>query len=70
MISIPENISAFALLVDKMRSMNESDLRLMYVRLVKEELEKEWAQTTSEADFQNVTDEEIVAVIQKKRYGN
>lgn len=62
--------SVFALIVDKLRYMDEAELKLAYVKLFRKELEEEWKNITSEADFSKVTDKDIWDAIQKERYGN
>ena len=69
MITSQETVSTFALMVDKLRMMDEAELKLAYIKLFKNELAKEWEAITSQANFEDVTDKEIVAAIQKKRYG-
>jgi hypothetical protein len=62
--------SVFALIVDKLRYMDEAELKLAYIKLFRKELEEEWKNITKEADFSKVTDKEIQDAIQKERYGN
>ncbi|HRP57155.1 hypothetical protein [Agriterribacter sp.] len=62
--------SVFALIVDKLRYMDEAELKLAYVKLFREELEEEWRNITNEADFSTVSDSDIRDAIQKERYGN
>lgn len=62
--------SVFALIVDKLRYMDEAELKLAYVKLFRKELEEEWKNITSETDLSKVTDTEIQDAIQKERYGN
>lgn len=62
--------SVFALIVDKLRYMDEAELKLAYVKLFRKELEEEWKNITSEADFSKVTDKDIQDAIQKERYGS
>ncbi|HRO46183.1 hypothetical protein [Agriterribacter sp.] len=61
--------SVFALIVDKLRYMDEVELKLAYIKLFRKELEEEWKSVTAEADFSTVTDKEIVAAIQREHYG-
>ena len=61
--------SAFALLVDKLRTKSDAELKLLYVRFFQNELKKEWKSVTKKADFSNTSDEDIVKAIQKNRYG-
>ena len=62
--------SVFALIVDKLRYMDEAELKLAYIKLFRKELEEEWKNITKQADFSKVTDKEIQDAIQKERYGN
>lgn len=62
--------SVFALIVDKLRYMDEAELKLAYVKLFRKELEEEWKSITGEADFSKVTDKDIQDAIGKERYGN
>ena len=70
MIATQEKVSTFAQIVDKMRTMNEAELKLLYLQVCKDELIKEGEEITSQMNFENVTDDEIVKAIQKKRYPN
>ena len=69
METINQQPSTFARIVDKLRFMDEAELKLAYMKLFKKEIEEEWARITSDADFGDTTDDEIVAAIQRKRYG-
>ncbi len=62
--------STFARIVDKLRFMDEAELKLAYMKLFKKEIEEEWTRITSDANFGDTTDEEIVAAIQRKHYAN
>jgi len=70
MLTTQENVSTFARMVDKLRTVDKAELKLAYIRLFKNDLAKEWESITSEMDFSKISDEEIVAAIQKTRYGN
>lgn len=60
--------SVFAQIVDGLRGKSEEELKLLYIQLFSSDLEKEWKEITAEADFRNVSDEDIVEAIQKNRY--
>jgi hypothetical protein len=68
MTAVQEEVSTFARMVDKLRLMNEAELKLAYIRLFKEDLAKQWETITSEATFGDSTDEDIVTAIQEARY--
>ena len=59
----------FALILDKLRYMDEAELKLAYVKLFRKELEEEWKNMTSKGDFSKVTDKDIRDAIQKEYYG-
>jgi|GEM_PF-3490069 len=65
MISPHDNVAAFERLVDKLRNRNDAEWKLAYLTLFKNDFAKEWENITSEMDFKNVSDEEMVAAIQK-----
>ncbi len=68
MISTEEDISTFARIVDKLRDKSEEDLKLLYNKFFRNELEKNWNELTSEMNFNDAGDEDIVKAIQQKRY--
>ncbi len=68
MTAVQEEVSTFARMVDKLRLMNEAELKLAYIRLFKDDLAKQWEAIASKATFGDTTDEEIVATIQERRY--
>lgn len=63
-----EPVSAFAQMVDKLRTKTDAELKMLYMQFFKDDFIAEWQKITSEADFSEVTDEEIVAAIKSKRY--
>ncbi|WP_153796574.1 hypothetical protein [Foetidibacter luteolus] len=63
-----ESVSTFARIVDRMRTMDEAELKLLYIQLFKDELIKEGNEIASQMNFGDATDEDIVKAIQKKRY--
>ena len=63
-----EPASAFAQMVDKLRSKTDAELKLLYVQFFKDDFIQEWEKITTEADFSHVTDEEIVKALEDKRY--
>lgn len=63
-----EPISAFAQMVDKLRTKSDAELKLLYMQFFKDDFINEWKQLTNEADFSHVTDEEIIKAIEAKRY--
>lgn len=68
MESTKEPVSAFAQIVDKLRTKTDAEIKLLYMQFFKDDFIGEWKKITSEADFSHITDEEIVAAIQSKRY--
>jgi hypothetical protein len=60
-------ISTFAQIVDKLRTKNEAELKLLYIKLFADELAKEWKAITKNAKMKNVSDEAIVKAVRKVR---
>ncbi len=68
MIVETEAVSTFALMVDKLRTMDEAQLKLAYIKLFSDEINKEWESITSRANFGDISDEEIISRMEKRRY--
>ena len=68
MTAVQEEVSVFAKMVDKLRIMNDAELKLAYLRLFKEDLARQWEEITSDATFGAATDEDILKAIQEVRY--
>ncbi len=68
MITATEQISTFAQIVDKLRNKSEDDLKSLYIKFFRDEIVKNWENLTSEMNFGDATDEDIVESMQKKRY--
>lgn len=66
MPEIREDVSTFARMVDKLRLMNEAELKLAYIRLFKNEIETDWKVLCEQMNFGDATDEEIIAAMQRK----
>ena len=64
----PQQLSTFAQMVDLLRTKSEEELKLLYLRLFSADLNGEWKEITSEANFKNATEEDIIKAIQKNRY--
>jgi hypothetical protein len=69
MIMTDEKVSTFALIVDKLRGMDEAELKLVYMKLFKDDIIRDWAELTSQMNFGDTTDEDILKAVQEKRYG-
>ena len=41
---------------------------MLYVQFFSDELNEEWKRITNEADFSNISEEDIIKAIQKNRY--
>jgi hypothetical protein len=63
----PQQPSAFAQLVDRLRSKSDEELKTLYMRFFDNDLKSEWTAITSEADFGNATEEDIVKAIKQVR---
>ena len=64
---IPNEPSVFAQLVDALRTKSEAELKVLYTRLFQKELTDEWAEITKGANFENVSEEDIIEAIRKNR---
>ncbi len=64
----PQQPSAFAQLIDRLRNKSDEELKALYLRFFADDLKNEWTVTTAEADFSGVSEEDIVKAIQKNRY--
>jgi len=62
--------SLFAQMVDKLRNKSEAELKMLYLRFFKNEIQNEWKMITRDANFKKITEEDIIKSIQKKRYRN
>lgn len=64
----PIQPSTFAQLVDKLRNKSDEELKMLYMKFFSSELADEWQDITSEADFKEATEDDIIKAIQKNRY--
>lgn len=60
--------SVFADLVDRLRYKSEEELKRLYAIFFREDLENEWKQISFKGNFSEVSEEDIISAIQKKRY--
>jgi len=67
-ISPQSSPSAFAQIVDALKDRPEDELKLLYQRLFSTEIKKEWEAITSEATFNNASEEDLIKAIQQNRY--
>lgn len=67
---INQQTSTFAQMVDKLRDKSEAELKVLYLRLFKNELNKEWKNIVKDSSLKNVTEKDIIKIIQKNRYNN
>jgi hypothetical protein len=63
-----EKVSTFALIVDKLRKLDEAELKLAYIRLFKEDILTEWKALTENMDLMEVSEDEITEAFFKQRY--
>lgn len=69
MESVPQSLpSTFAQMVDKLRNKSEEELKMLYIKFFSDDLIDEWKNITTDADFKNAGEAEIVKAIQKNRY--
>lgn len=64
----PQQPSAFAQLVDRLRGKSDEELKALYLRFFADDLKKEWKTIASEAEFGNATEEDIIKAIQRSRH--
>jgi hypothetical protein len=57
-------------IVEKLKGKSEEELKLLYIRLFADEIEKEWEEVTSGTPINSVSDEDIVEAVMKGRYGS
>ena len=67
---IHQQSSTFAQMVDKLRDKSEAELKILYLRLFKNELKNEWKEIVKDSSFKKISEEDIIKVIQKNRYSN
>lgn len=60
--------SAFAQIVDKLRSKSEAELKILYVRFFKKELQNQWKAITKEGNLKKISEADLIKAIQKNRY--
>ena len=68
MTATQEEVSTFARMVDKLRLLNEAELKLAYIRLFEEEITAKWKVLIEEMNFGDVTDEQIATAFHNQRY--
>lgn len=68
MIIQDKEVSTFALMVDKLRKMDEAELKLAYIRLFKEDILEQWKVLTEEMKLMEVPEDEITEAFLKQRY--
>ena len=56
--------------MDKHKDKSEEELKLLYIKLFSKELAEEWSSVTETSNFKNVSEEDIIKAIMKKRYNN
>ena len=68
MVTTTEQVSTFAQIVDRLRDKSEEELKLLYIKIFRDDLVKKWEDLTSEMNFGDATDDDIVKAVQKNRY--
>lgn len=58
--------SAFAQIVDQLRTKSEAELKMLYLQFFKTDLSEEWKKITA-SNFNDASEEDIVQAIQKNR---
>ncbi len=70
MTATQEEVSTFARMVDKLRKMDEAELKLAYIKLFEDEISEKWKKLVDEINFGNVADEEITNAFTEQRYSS
>lgn len=60
--------SLFAQMVDKLHNKSEAELKMLYLRFFKKEIQNEWKTITRDASFESTAESDIIKTIQKNRY--
>jgi hypothetical protein len=68
MVAVKEEISSFARMVDKLRLMNDAELKLAYNKLFEDEIAAKWKVLMEEMNFTDVSDEMITTAFFNQRY--
>ena len=68
MVAVQEEISTFAKMVDKLRLMNDAELKLAYNMLFEDEIANKWKALIEEMNFGDVSDEKITTAFFNQRY--
>jgi hypothetical protein len=64
---VDNSTSAFALMVDKLRTRGEEEIKLLQTKFFSSEFIDEWASITSSSNVENISEKDIVKAIVQKR---
>ena len=62
----PRNV-LYKEIVNSLKTKSEEEIKLLYLDFFAEDLQKEWATITKKANFGNLTEKELIAIISKTK---
>ena len=63
----PRNI-LYKQIVNSLKTKSEEELKLLYINLFADDLQREWESITQKANFGSITEKELLAAMQKQQY--
>ena len=63
----PRNI-LYKQIVNSLKTKSEDELKLLYINLFADELQKEWETITQKANFGSITEKELISMISKTKH--
>ncbi len=63
----PRNI-LYKQIVNSLKTKSEEELKLLYINLFGDELQKEWETITQKANFGSITEKELISMISKTKH--
>ena len=62
----PKNI-LYKQIVNSLKTKSEEELKLLYINLFADDLQKEWETITQKANFGSITEKELISAISKTK---
>ena len=62
----PRNV-LYKEIVNSLKTKSEEEIKVLYLDFFAEDLQKEWATITKKANFGNLTEKELIAIISKTK---
>ena len=63
----PRNV-LYKQIVNSLKTKSEEELKLLYINLFADELQKEWETITQKANFGSITEKELISTISKTKH--